>query len=146
MWDACNQFVAEGVAGGIVTLVLFIAMISICFSWLGTARKAVSGDTQREWFYWIFGATLFAHVVGFFGIDYFDQSRFTWYALIAMIGAVAAPALATVKMPEKSLVPVRRRENGYGRPPLPQPAGRGIQLKYGGPANSGSFKAKFSPR
>jgi hypothetical protein len=146
MWDACNQFVAEGVAGGIVTLVLFIATISICFSWLGTARKSVSGDSQKEWFYWVLGATLFAHVVGFFGIDYFDQSRFTWYALIAMIGAVAAPALATARLPEKNPTPIPRHERGFTRPSLPKLAQHGIPIKYGGPANSVRFKAKFSPR
>jgi hypothetical protein len=121
-------------------------MISICFSWLGTARKSVAGDSQKEWFYWVLGATLFAHVVGFFGIDYFDQSRFTWYALIAMIGAVAAPALAAVKLPGKAPVPAPRRENGYNRPSLPEPARPGFQMKYGGPANSARFRAKFSAR
>jgi hypothetical protein len=145
MWDACNQFVAEGVAGGIVTLVLFIAMISICFSWLGTARKSASGDTQKEWFYWVLGATLFAHVVGFFGIDYFDQSRFTWYALIAMIGAVAAPALATAKSPASTPLPALRPEHVYNyKPGLPHPVRHEVRLKYGGPANSASFKAKLS--
>ena len=142
MWDACNQFVAEGVAGGIVTLVLFIAMISICFSWLGTARKSASGDTQKEWFYWILGATLFAHVVGFFGIDYFDQSRFTWYALIAMIGAVAAPVLAAANVPAKSPAPASSRERGYSGPG-PKLAPDGIRLKYSGPANSVRFRAKL---
>jgi hypothetical protein len=146
MWDACNQFVAEGVAGGIVTLVLFIAMISICFGWLGTARKSVSCDSQKEWFYWVLGATLFAHVVGFFGIDYFDQSRFTWYALIAMIGAVAAPALATARLPEKKPAPTPSRERGYSGPSLPKLTQHGIPMKYGGPANTVRFKAKFSPR
>jgi hypothetical protein len=129
-----------------VTLVLFIATISICFSWLGTARKSVSGDSQKEWFYWVLGATLFAHVVGFFGIDYFDQSRTAWYALIAMIGAVAVPALATAKLPEKNPAPTPSRQRGYSGPSLPKLAQHGIPIKYGGPANSVRFKAKFSPR
>jgi type IV secretory pathway VirB2 component (pilin) len=97
MWDACNQFVAEGVEGGLATLICFIAMICICFRWLGKARRSAAGDRKREWFFWLLGVTLFAHIVGFLGIDYFDQMKFVWYALLAMIGAaVATPATATV--------------------------------------------------
>ena len=93
MWDACNQFVAEGIAGGLLTLVLFIGMISICFRSLGGARKSVEGQRNRRWFFWLLGATLFAHVVGFFGIDYFDQTKFAWYALLAIITAATGPVL-----------------------------------------------------
>lgn len=101
MWDACNQFVAEGVAGGLLTLVLFIAMICICFRWLGRMRKLHEGKGNQEWFFWLLGATLFAHVVGFFGIDYFDQTRFVWYALLAMIAAVGSSTV-TVKLAQGS--------------------------------------------
>jgi hypothetical protein len=39
----------------------------------------------------------------FFGIDYFDQSRFVWYALLAMIAAaVAIPATATIPVIDTS--------------------------------------------
>jgi hypothetical protein len=33
------------------------------------------------------GASLFANVVAFFGISYFDQTIVAWYALLAMIYA-----------------------------------------------------------
>jgi hypothetical protein len=94
MWDACNQFVAEGVAGGLATLVCFIALICIGFKLLGNARRAVKGDSEKEWYFWFLSAALFAHVVAFFGIDYFDKTKFAWYALLAMIGAATAPYLA----------------------------------------------------
>lgn len=106
MWDHTNQFVAEGEQGGLATLVFFIAMICICFGRLGTARKSVEGDTQKEWFFWILGTTLFAHIVGFLGISYFDQTRISWFALLAMISAATAPVLAKVaarQQPESSL-------------------------------------------
>lgn len=47
MWDACNQFVAEGVGGGLATLVCFIALICICFKWVGKARRSAQGDKKR---------------------------------------------------------------------------------------------------
>ncbi len=103
MWDACNQFVAEGVGGGLATLVCFIALICICFKWVGKARRSAQGDKKREWFFWLLGATMFAHVVAYFGIDYFDQMKFVWYALLAMTAAAAAPAPARVTVPSPSL-------------------------------------------
>ncbi|HVB56387.1 MAG TPA: hypothetical protein VNE63_08160 [Candidatus Acidoferrales bacterium] len=102
MWDQCNQFVSEGETGGLLTLILFIAMICICFSWIGTARKSVEGDRRKQWYFWLLGSVLFVHLVGFFGIDYFDQTKFVWYALLAMIVAATAPVLAaqTAHVPE----------------------------------------------
>jgi hypothetical protein len=74
-------------------------MIYICFSRIGTARKSVEGDRNKEWYFWILGATLFSHVVGFFGISYFDQTRDSWFALLAIIVTATAPYL--VKEPVK---------------------------------------------
>jgi hypothetical protein len=100
MWDTSNQYVAEGESGGLATFICFIAMIAICFSRIGKARKAVEGDREKEWYFWFLGAALFSHVVGFFGISYFDQTRMTWYALLVMIVAATVPALATNKETE----------------------------------------------
>jgi hypothetical protein len=66
-------------------------MITIGFKWTGGARKLVQGDSRKEWLVWIIGMMLFAHVVGFFGIEYFDQTRFSWYATLAIIPAATLP-------------------------------------------------------
>jgi hypothetical protein len=95
MWDTSNQYVAEGEGGGLAAFVCFLAMISICFSRIGKARKAVGEDRAKEWYFWFLGAALFAHVVGFFGISYFEQSRVSWFALLIMIVVATAPVLAT---------------------------------------------------
>lgn len=103
-WDLLNQYVKEGEEGGLLTFVLFIAMICICFRWLGNRRKSVEGDSQKEWYVWIFAAALFAHVIGYFGVSYFDQTRFAWMALLAMISVVAAPVRAAEKVPQEAAV------------------------------------------
>lgn len=109
MWDMCNQFVAEGQVGGLATFICFIAMICICFSRIGTARKAVAGDSKKEWFFWIFGAALFSNVVAFFGISYFDQTRFVWFALLAMIATATAPYVLSPKTAPQPVRPGFRR-------------------------------------
>jgi hypothetical protein len=93
MWDTSNQYVAEGESGGLAAFVCFLAMISYCFSRIGKARKAVEGDRAKEWYFWFLGAALFANVVGFFGISYFDQTKVMWYALLVMIATSTSSIL-----------------------------------------------------
>jgi hypothetical protein len=106
MWDQADQFVLEGESGGLATLVCFVWMIKRMFARLGTARKAAAGDLGRQWFFWLLGATLFSHVVSFFGISFSDQSVYAWFALIAIICEATTPAPETPKetsTPEASL-------------------------------------------
>lgn len=88
MIDTSNAYVEQGTAGGLLTLIFFIVLIARCFGRIGTARKAVEGQYRsKEWFYWLLGVSMFAHVTGFLGIFYFDQTRVAWFALLAMISA-----------------------------------------------------------
>lgn len=89
-WDQCNQFVAEGESGGMITLVLFVTILTRGFASIGRARKRFEGAIQEEWLYWCMGAALFSHVIVFLGIDYFDQNRIWWFAFLAMISAATA--------------------------------------------------------
>jgi hypothetical protein len=117
MWDLCNQYVAEGETGGLITFILFIAMICIGFSRLGKAIKASAGDRQKEWYYWLLGAALLSHVVGYFGISYFDQTRFSWFALLAMISAATAGYLTVAKtVPSQSAADFARLVPSYAAP------------------------------
>jgi hypothetical protein len=93
MWDVQNQFVSVGVTGGLIALFSFIAIVSRSFAKLGDARKALAGDKKQEWLFWLLGCALLANVVGFFGTNYFDQSRISWFVLLAMIATVTARRL-----------------------------------------------------
>jgi hypothetical protein len=110
MWDQCNQYVSEGETGGLVALGCFIAMIVICFKKIGNARKAVEGNHRKEWLFWLMGAAMFAQLMAFMGVDYFDQSRFGWYVLLVIIPvATIVPQMPTVNMskvvPQSGLTP-----------------------------------------
>lgn len=103
-WDSCNQFVSEGIGGGLVCFICFIAMFVLCFKRIGKARQAVEGDRRKEWLVWLFAATLFAQVLAYFGIDYFDQSKYLWYLLLVMIGVATTTAPAIPVASESSNV------------------------------------------
>ena len=90
MWDTANQYVDHAISGGLLGLILFIAIIVYGFKYLGNARRAAA-DRKQALFFWTLGATLFAYTMSFFGISLWDQSVAEWYALLAFIGAVAVP-------------------------------------------------------
>lgn len=95
-WDACNEFVYQATSGGLATLVVFVAILSRAFGMIGKARKRAQGSHRQEWFFWCLGAVLFAHVMGFWGIDYFDVIRSWWYIFLAMIPASTLAARASI--------------------------------------------------
>jgi hypothetical protein len=99
MWDAQNQYVNVGEAGGLLALIFFILVISRSFGMLGDARRVIDGDKDKEWMLWCLGSAMFANVVGFFGVNYFDQSRVWWFILLAMISAIACPILQSKAAP-----------------------------------------------
>lgn len=92
MWDAQNMFVSVGEAGGLAALVFYILVIVRSFARLGDARKRAT-SVKQEWLLWFLGAALLANVVAFFGVNYFDQVRMAWFALLSMICACTAPML-----------------------------------------------------
>lgn len=87
--DLTNQYIRVGVDGGLVTLLLFIAIIALGFSSVGRALRAVGYKRgPSQFLLWSLGATLFAHVVSFVGISYWDQNIVNWYLLLAMIATL----------------------------------------------------------
>jgi len=94
MWDLSNQYVADAVTGGLAAIVPFILVISRSFGRLGNARRRAAGDSKKQWYFWCLGAALFAHVVAYVGIGYFDQMQFAWYALLAMVPAATSEAVS----------------------------------------------------
>lgn len=94
MFDTSNQYVETGVTGGLLTLIIFIAIIVYCFKGLGVARanEEAKGNSAAERRLWVLGAALFSTAVAFVGISYFDQTVFLWYCLLAMIAALTFSA------------------------------------------------------
>ena len=96
LWDQQNQYVGVGESGGLLALFFFIAMISRSCARIGIARKAVEG-LRKEWFLWFLGAALFANLVAFFGVNYFDQLKVVWFALLAIISATTTSIIQAKK-------------------------------------------------
>jgi len=85
MWDTVNQFVNEGVNGGLITLMLFLSIIIVGFKIVGRELKEFDSDKGSQFRIWAIGSALFSHLVGFFGIVYFDQMQIPWFLVLAML-------------------------------------------------------------
>jgi hypothetical protein len=89
MWDAQDMYVSVGEGGGLAALVFFILVISRSFMCLGNARMRTR-SRRNQWLFWSLGAALSSNVVAFLGVNYFDQSKMAWFALVSMICACTA--------------------------------------------------------
>lgn len=87
MWDLSDQYVGTADTGGLIPLLAFVTIIVVGFKYIGRARRTAPQRPQ-ELFAWAIGAALFANVVSFFGIGYFDQTIVAWYALLVIIPVV----------------------------------------------------------
>jgi len=85
MWDTCNQYVGTADTSGLIPFIALIAAIIYGFKFVGRARKRSGMSNRQRLTMWALGAALFANVVAFFGIGYFDQSIVPWYGLLAAI-------------------------------------------------------------
>lgn len=97
--DVTNQFISEGINGGLLSMSLFICLIVLCFKTTGNAVGSVSQFSHSERFMiWSVGAALVGHVASFFSVSYFDQIIIFWYLIIAMIASILelSPSVWTI--------------------------------------------------
>jgi hypothetical protein len=108
-----NEFVRQGVDGGLMTLALFVAMIVVGFVGVGRILRAAgrqryrmvgrSADgtrvllqpaddpherATRTALAWALGVSLFTHCVVFIGVAYFGQVLLVWYLGLGFIGSL----------------------------------------------------------
>jgi hypothetical protein len=92
--DITNQYILAGIDGGLVGLILFVLIIIFCFKNIGMAlRQSRTKAPSKEFFFWCLGSVLFAHVVTFFSVTYFDQMGTVWWAFIGIISSTTSDVL-----------------------------------------------------
>lgn len=84
--DITNYFLAFGVMGGFLAMMLVLAMIWIAFKWVGDIIDANPGlDGGDKFMIWCMGASLFSHVGTSVSVAYYDQSYvFFWFSIAAI--------------------------------------------------------------
>jgi hypothetical protein len=109
--DVTNQYVVEGVHGGLGSLLAFIAVLFVAFHAVGTARKHAEHLPHRRILAWMLGCSLLIHITTFFAVSYFGQAIVAWYLCLAGIGSLmcmhdAQPAFNILRMRCSARYPV----------------------------------------
>lgn len=86
--DVTNHYIYMAVQGGVVTLILFIAVLTIAYGNVGKLVRIQRRNKYRQILAWSLGVTLFVHCVNFIGITYFGQTYIILYLLFAIIGSL----------------------------------------------------------
>jgi len=96
LFDVTNQFVLEGVEGGVWTLIAFVVFIVIAFRNLGYVWRFFQKKPYCFLLAWSTGVALFVHNMNFIGVSYFGQIILVWYLQLAI-----AANLYSIYMREK---------------------------------------------
>jgi hypothetical protein len=109
--DTTNQYVAQGIGGGLVSLVLFNVMLAMGFVWLRRTREMSErlNGPKSLWalLAWGSSVSLAAHCVSFISVAYFGQIWQFFFYFLATI-----PALARFRRPRRVKAPAPRPAEG----------------------------------
>jgi hypothetical protein len=110
--DITNQYILEGVRGGLATLLAFVALLVIAFRSVGRslahARALDANAAERRrlaWLAWGLGVALASHAVAFIAVSYFGQLQNILFMQLAMI-----PCLEVALARQRATDAARARE------------------------------------
>lgn len=87
--DITNYYIAFGVMGGLLAMILMIYAIVTALRWVCTLQsEPMTLKNQRGFMIWAFGAGLFAHAATSISVSYFDQSMLFFWLNIAVISSI----------------------------------------------------------
>jgi len=93
--DITNQYVRDGLFGGMPSLCLLILTIVFGFKSVRKLCLLAGQDRGKLWFSWSLGVCLLQHTIIFLALTYFGQATTIWYLELAMIGSMLAAELQT---------------------------------------------------
>jgi hypothetical protein len=85
--DVTNQYILDGVRGGIWCVLLLLMAIFVGFRHVGQLVKRAA-NKQQLYTAWAVGVCLFIHILCFVSVSYFGQITILWYMCLAMIGSL----------------------------------------------------------
>jgi hypothetical protein len=86
--DLTNYYIYIGTLGGLPAMLLLIAILWVCFTWVGRVVRSNFAISESKLMAWCLGAALFAHAATSISVAYFDQSKTFLWLNIAMISSM----------------------------------------------------------
>jgi hypothetical protein len=84
--DITNQFVLEGVRGGLITLILFAIIVHEAVKIPGRF-STIAEDQKIVWLSWGICVSVLSHFINFWGVSYFGQIYMLLYITFSMVSA-----------------------------------------------------------
>jgi len=128
MRDITNQFILEGLRGGLLTLTMFVLVLIYCYGNVGRTLKGIEHlrNAAAEKVVWLVGVTILIHTFTFFGVSYFGQMTAMLYIHIGLAGTLLPQILPNFLAanggapPPEETRPARGRKRTH-RPPHGRP-------------------------
>lgn len=87
--DITNYYIAFGVNGGLLCMLLIIFILLCAFKWVGLLEESMALDyPESSFMIWCFGSSLFSHAVTSISVAYFDQSVAFFWLDVAVISSM----------------------------------------------------------
>jgi hypothetical protein len=102
--DVTNQFVLEGVGGGLITLVLFIALLVVAIKTVG-GYSLYRISLCQQWLVWGICISMLGHCIAFFGVSYFGQIRTLLFLCFAVVGWIYGLPNPVITVPKPKIRP-----------------------------------------
>ncbi len=95
LFDVTNQYILEGVRGGLVSVIAFLVLLGLTFHFVGIALRLLrqnkgipGGQRSTMLLAWALGAMLFVHTVNFIGVAYFGKMQVFLVLTVAMVAGL----------------------------------------------------------
>jgi len=83
--DVTNQYVLEGVRGGLITMILFLLMLFTALKY--TLKMCLhASDKSERFLLWTIFVMMAAHCISFLGVSYFGQITMLYYMSLSIVG------------------------------------------------------------
>jgi len=118
--DVTNQYLVEGLRGGLVLIALFVAVLSLSFRGVGQLLRRFEHDPPVRRLAWAMGVCIFIHVMNFWAVSYFGQIVMLLYLHLAMVASLSlAPVAAGAALSLRHATPPRVVAQPLRRRPRP---------------------------
>lgn len=118
--DVTNQYLLEGLSGGMPAMLLFIGILSASFRSVGLVIRSAATDLRVKLLAWALGGALLGHAVSFISVSYFDQNIIVFYWLLAAIAAMGKLSLEAPQNTSKQSIERRSVAPSIMWPPSPE--------------------------
>lgn len=95
--DVTNQYVAEGVYGGLARLVAFLLLLWFAFAGISRSMRAPTVPIHVKYAVWALGTAMFMHCANYIAVSYFEQITALWYITLAAIASLTLVPGAAVR-------------------------------------------------